>query len=102
MKVFPVIFGVGLTLVFVAPSATAQELRLELARKKPQAEYPAPDPKAVVREAERAVQEYEEQLGRKRVIEEFREHERRRSLDFVITQHKQALAVQRALREFRR
>ena len=102
MKVLPVIFGAGITLALLAPSVSAQELRLELARKRPEAVQPAPDPQAVVRAAERAVQEYEEQVARERVLEGLREHDRQRNLDLVITQQKQALAVQRALRELQR
>lgn len=101
MKVGRVIFGAGITLALLIPSVNAQELRLELARKRPEVVQPAPDPQAVVREAERAVQEYEEQAARARVIEALREHDRQRSLDQLITQQKQALAVQRALRERR-
>lgn len=101
MKVWRVIFGAGIALALVVPSVNAQELRLELARKRPEVVQPAPDPQAVVREAERAVQEYEEQAARARVIEALREHDRQRSLDQLITQQKQALAVQRALRERR-
>jgi len=101
MKVFGAILGAGLILGLAAPSAGGQELRLELARQR-EVEHPAPDPRAVVSQAERAVQEYEEQVARERVIEELRERDRRRDLDFMITQQKQALAIQRALREFRR
>lgn len=102
MKGFAAILGAGLALALVASSAGGQELRLELARKKHPAEQPAPDAKAVAREAERAVQEYEEQLAQERIIEALRGHGRRRDLDFLITQHKQALAIQRAIRELRR
>lgn len=102
MKAWRVIFGAGITLALLVPSVNAQELRLELARKRPEVVQPAPDPQAVVREAERAVQEYEEQVARERVIEGLREHDRQRNLDSMITQQKQALAVQRALRELRR
>jgi len=101
MKVLAVILGTGLTLALAAPSASGQELRLELARKRQEVVQPAPDPQAMAREAEQAVQEYEEQAARERVIEELRDHDRRRSLDFDITQQKQALAIQRALRSLR-
>ena len=102
MKVFAVIVGTGLTLALLASAAGAQELRLALAWKKHPVEHPTPNPKAIVREAERAVQEYEEQAARERVIEALQERDRQRSLDSLITQHKQALAIQRALRDLRR
>lgn len=102
MKVLLVIVGAGLILALAAPLASAQELRLDLARKKPPVQRPAPDPKAVAREAERAVQEYKEQVARERVIEALQERDRQRSLDSLITQQKQALAIQRALRDLRR
>ncbi len=102
MRALTVISGASFALALLAPSALAQELRLELARTRQAAVHPAPDPKAVVREAEQAVQEFREQVARERLINEWREHDRRRELDSLVTQQKQALAVQRALREFRR
>ena len=94
--------SVGLALVLLAPTVMAQELRLELARKRHEFVRPAPDLPAAVREAEQAVQEYKEQLAQDRLIGELREHERRRDLDILITQQLQVLQVQRALREIRR
>jgi hypothetical protein len=102
MKAWRVIFGAGITLALLVPSVNAQEIRMELARKRPEVVQPAPDPQAVVREAERAVQEYEEQVARERILGGLREHDRQRNLDSMITQQKQALAVQRALRALRR
>ncbi len=102
MRALTVLAGAGLALALLAPSAIAQELRLDLTRKRQEVVWPAPDLQAVVREAEQAVREYQEQVARKRLMEELRERERRRDLDSVMTQQIQALQVQRALREFRR
>jgi len=100
MTASPVIFVVAL--VLLAPSALAQELRLELARKRQEVTHPAPAPETIVKEAERAVREYQERVRRERILEELRVNAHRRDLDFLITHEKQALAVQRALGEFRR
>lgn len=107
MRGVALIGGVGLALVLVVPAALAQELRLELARKRHEVVRPAPDLPAAAREAEGAVREYEaevarEHLARERVLGELRERDRRRELDTLITQQIQALQLQRALREFRR
>ncbi len=102
MKAVTVLAGGGLALALLAPSAIAQELRLDLTRKRQEVVRPAPDLQAVVREAEQAVREYQEQVARTRLMEELSARERRRDLDAVITQQIQALQVQRALRDFRR
>lgn len=102
MKTLRVIFGAAVVLALLAPAAMAQELRLELARKRQEVVRPAPaDPQATVREAEKAVREYEEQVRVERTLEAVRQHERRRDMDSLITHQKQALAIQRALRELR-
>lgn len=103
MKVLAMILGAGLTLAFLAPAAAAQELRLELAQKRQEVVRPALDPQAVARQAEQAVQEYQEQVARERLVrEQVLPRDRRPHLDPVITQQIQALQVQRALRGFRR
>lgn len=106
MRGVALVGGVGLALVLLAPSAMAQELRLELVRKRHEVVRPAPDLPAAAREAEGAVREYEaaarERRARERVLGELRERDRRRELDALVTQQIQALQLQRALREFRR
>jgi hypothetical protein len=102
MKAFGVVLGTAVVVGLLAPAAMAQELRLELARKRQEVVRPAPaDPQATVREAEKAVREYEEQVRVERTLEAVWQHDRRRDLDSLITHQKQALAIQRALRELR-
>ena len=100
MKPSALILGAGLGLLLLTSSAGGQELRLELARKRPEAVQPASEPQVVVRQAEQAVREYEEQLRRERLIQEHVLARDRRppNLDPAITQQLQALQIQRALR----
>ncbi len=100
MKALAAIGYVGLALVLFVPSAVAQELRLELSRKR-EVVRPAPDMQAVAREAEQAVREYQEQVVQKRLAEELRAR-RRPDLDPAITQGIQQQQVQRALQGLRR
>jgi len=100
MKALAAIGYVGLALVLFVPSAVAQELRLDLSRKR-EVVRPALDTQAVVREAEQAVREYQEQVAQKRLTEELQVR-RRPDLDPAITQGIQAQQVQPALRDFRR
>lgn len=93
----------GLALVLLAASAGAQQIRLDLARKRQEVVRPAPDPQTVVREAEQAVRELQEQVARQRLIkEEVLARDRRPDLDPAITQQIQAQQVQRALGKVRR
>jgi hypothetical protein len=100
MKLSALILGAGLGLILLTSSAGGQELRLELARKRSEAVQPAPEAQAVVRQAEQAIQEYEEQVGRERLIQEHVLARDRRppNLDPVITQQLQAIQIQRTLR----
>ncbi len=99
MKSLGLILGAGLGLLLLTSSAGGQELRLELARKRQEAVQPTPEPQAIVRQAEQAIQEYEEQLRRERLIQEHvLARDRLPNLDPTITQQLQAIQIQRALR----
>lgn len=99
MKSSALVLGAGVVLLLLTSSVGGQELRLELARKRPEAVQPAPEPQAVVRQAEQAIQEYEEQVRRERLIQEHvLARDRLPNLDPAITQQLQAIQIQRALR----
>ncbi len=99
MKSSALVLGAGVVLLLLTSSAGGQELRLELARKRQEAVQPAPEPQVVVRQAEQAIQEYEEQLRRERLIQEHvLARDRLPNLDPAITQQLQAIQIQRALR----
>lgn len=89
----------GGALLLLASTVSAQEAHLGLtSKKRPVAAPPAPDMPAAVRDADDAVQEYEELVTRDRIIKEWQAHERWRDLDALITQARQVLGIQRALR----
>jgi len=100
MKSSALVLGAGLSLLLLTSSVGGQELRLELARKRPEAVQPAPEPQAVACQAEQAVREYEEQARRESLIQEHVLARDRRppNLDPAITQQLQAIQIQRVLR----
>ena len=87
-----------LALLLLAAPAWAQELSLEVSRKRPDPQQRVPAPAVAEQAAEEAAQESLVREQRERTVERWRAIDRRQELHARITRATQNYALQRALR----